>query len=211
MSLSFSGTTNVLRGLVVQTWVCPSSTFAPTNAVTSGTYNNQGNAQTHDYVGIAGATPDPGGRGTASCQGGSYGSIYCNNGTIVPNVATRLAQLTDGTSNIVVVAEQSGAINRSDVSNNYYGGWSGSGGSVPPADTHWGTGNTAIRYRINDTAERAGSDQVWTGNTVLNSFHTGGVHALLGDGSVRFLSENMDFTTLRRICVKDDGSPIGEF
>lgn len=208
-SLFFANTTDILRGKVVAGFVCPSSAFEPTNASTSGTYNNQGNAQTHDYVGIAGATPSPG--GTGACAGGSYGSIYCNNGTLVPNTATRLAQLTDGTTNIMMVGEQSGAINDRDVSNNYYGGWSGSGGGVPPADTHWGTGNTAIRYRINDDAERAGSDQVWTGNTVLNSFHTGGIHGLMADGAVRFIGDNIDFLTFRQLCVKDDGNELGDF
>lgn len=111
----------------------------------------------------------------------------------------------------MMVGEQSGAINDRDVSNNYYGGWSGSGGNVPPADTHWGTGNTAIRYRINDDAERAGSDQVWTGNTVLNSFHTGGIHGLMADGAVKFIGDNIDFLTFRQLCVKDDGNEVGDF
>jgi prepilin-type N-terminal cleavage/methylation domain-containing protein len=43
------------------------------------------------------------------------------------------------------------------------------------------------------------------------SLHTGGVHALLGDGSVKFLSENMDSQNVRRICDPADGEPVGEF
>lgn len=43
------------------------------------------------------------------------------------------------------------------------------------------------------------------------SLHTGGVHALLGDGSVRFLSDNLDYNTLRRLCNPKDGESIGEF
>lgn len=43
------------------------------------------------------------------------------------------------------------------------------------------------------------------------SAHIGGVHALLGDGSVRFLSENMDWRTLRGILTPYEGEVVGEF
>jgi prepilin-type N-terminal cleavage/methylation domain-containing protein len=43
------------------------------------------------------------------------------------------------------------------------------------------------------------------------SLHTGGVHALMGDGAVRFISENVDFNTVRRLISPQDGETIGEF
>jgi hypothetical protein len=43
------------------------------------------------------------------------------------------------------------------------------------------------------------------------SQHTGGVQAVLGDGAVRFLSENMDRQTFRRLVDPADGEVIGEF
>ena len=46
---------------------------------------------------------------------------------------------------------------------------------------------------------------------MLNSFHTGGIFALLADGSVRFISENIDFQNLKKLSMRDDGQPIGEF
>ena len=43
------------------------------------------------------------------------------------------------------------------------------------------------------------------------SQHIGGVHCLLGDGSVRFLSDSLDYNTLRRLANPKDGEIIGEF
>jgi prepilin-type processing-associated H-X9-DG protein len=37
------------------------------------------------------------------------------------------------------------------------------------------------------------------------SFHPGGAHFLMGDGSVQFLSENMDMTTYRAISTRAGG------
>jgi len=45
----------------------------------------------------------------------------------------------------------------------------------------------------------------------IGSHHTGGAHVLLADGSVRFLSENMDLLTLWRVGDRADGAVIGEF
>ena len=43
------------------------------------------------------------------------------------------------------------------------------------------------------------------------SLHIGGVHAALGDGSVRFISENIDWNTARRLFGRSDGEVIGDF
>jgi prepilin-type processing-associated H-X9-DG protein len=43
------------------------------------------------------------------------------------------------------------------------------------------------------------------------SQHTGGVNAALGDGSVRFLSNNIDVLTFQRLGARNDGQVIGNF
>jgi hypothetical protein len=48
-------------------------------------------------------------------------------------------------------------------------------------------------------------------NTVINSQHTGGVQVALTDGSVRFVSENVDFLTWKKLCARNDGEVVGEF
>ncbi len=53
----------------------------------------------------------------------------------------------------------------------------------------------------------------WNGSGTFSasSYHTGGVQVLLGDGSVRFVSENIDYDTWVRVGVRNDGEPLGEF
>jgi prepilin-type N-terminal cleavage/methylation domain-containing protein len=48
-------------------------------------------------------------------------------------------------------------------------------------------------------------------NTEPFSYHDGGAQALMGDGTVRFISDNIDLQTLRRLISRADGEPIGEF
>ncbi|MEZ6122344.1 MAG: DUF1559 domain-containing protein [Planctomycetaceae bacterium] len=43
------------------------------------------------------------------------------------------------------------------------------------------------------------------------SYHEGGVHLGLGDGSIRFVSENIDRTLFQYIGTRQGGEPIGEF
>lgn len=43
------------------------------------------------------------------------------------------------------------------------------------------------------------------------SQHVGGCFCLLGDGSVHFLSENLDRHVVRRLCVRNDGEVVGQF
>jgi prepilin-type processing-associated H-X9-DG protein len=55
------------------------------------------------------------------------------------------------------------------------------------------------------------SDSQWSGegaNTPLASAHSGGVNALFGDGSVRFLSDSTDLLTLGRLATRDDGQVV---
>jgi len=98
-------------------------------------------------------------------------------------------------------------------------------GNVNPASA-WmdarGQTYTTIRYRINQkngwTCGGApgigvcgGGSGFWNSegaNVPLVSTHTGGVNALFGDGSVRFLVNATDLLTLARLATRDDGGVV---
>lgn len=220
-NVSFNGNsttvnTTALSDNKIGAYICPSSPLEtnPTNAVGT-TYNNALRTQVPMYVGISGATPDVAARTVGSIS--NYGGFYTNNGMLLHNQQTRIRDAVDGTSNVMMVAEQSGRIGTRDVRSGYYGGYTGTtfgnpvSGSVPNGVDSWSTGLTGVQYRINSPTLAAGSDQPWDPNTVINSFHVGGIHGLLGDGSVRFLSDNMDMALLRNLCSREDGVPLGEY
>ena len=87
----------------------------------------------------------------------------------------------------------------------------GSGVSGPT----YGATNQKINNNKTGSTATGGTCPYATNNCGPNdepfSLHTGGVHALLGDGSVRFLSDSLDYNTLRRLCNPKDGEPIGDF
>ncbi|QDT53559.1 putative major pilin subunit [Caulifigura coniformis] len=96
--------------------------------------------------------------------------------------------------------------------NRWADGDTGNGVSGPP---NLGSGETKI---LNNNSNPKGGPPtcLWTTNNCGPndepfSSHTGGVHATLGDGSVRFLSENLDRNIVRQLCDRADGQPIGEF
>ena len=181
-----------------------------------------------DYVGISGATPDPAGR-TNVCTGDMLraSSSSCVTGMLIPFQTKAMRDCIDGTSSVIIVAEQSGQVNRRERSANPLGPWHGvanhnqavwaADGSSPLPLTGsctgcYPAGVTTVRYPPNafwnEGAPSTANDSLATFNTVINSYHPGGIHVLLTDGSNRFVSEAISMDTLRRLCVRDDGGVV---
>jgi len=219
-----TGRNAVLKGLVVAGWNCPSNPNPPLvdpNGSLVSWFEVYDRAQVVDYVGIAGAYPDPAGR-TTVCSGKSqYGSYACENGVLCPNIWVRMGDVTDGTSNTLIVGEQGGKVGSKDIRASYHGAWAGFNVSSRPSQIaegvhFYGTATTTVRYPINsnDTAvcvSNSGCDQPWSMNTVLNSMHPGGAQTVFVDGSVHFLSSTISMDTYRRLAAKDDGQVVGDY
>jgi prepilin-type processing-associated H-X9-DG protein len=130
------------------------------------------------------------------------------------NGATNFAGMQDGTSNCILVGEAwSGRTKTSPV----YGPWGLTGthtcchGYVPggsttsvdpvylnPYQAQW---HINAVYTPGDPLRRT---YAW----VFNSGHTGGAQFVMGDGSVQFLSENMEFRTFALLNYIQDGQPV---
>ena len=109
------------------------------------------------------------------------------------------------------LGEDSGMIANVDRRKNLSGGWSGHRGtSLSGGSGYGGGGVITVRYGSNPKAAPPYSGSGYN-NGPLTSFHVGGVHVLLGDGAVRFLSDSLDFRTLLRLAAQNDGEVVGEF
>jgi prepilin-type N-terminal cleavage/methylation domain-containing protein/prepilin-type processing-associated H-X9-DG protein len=206
-----------LRNVVLPIWKCPSSALSETQPTTWTTWWTNNNHQVPGYQGVMGAYPDP--SGGTGYSASNYGGWWTNNGMLLWNQTTNIAGCTDGTSNTIFVAEQSGKVANcpyagGDVRNGYYTPWggvtNGSSNGVSSCGTGgcgdlWGMGLTANAYVINSKTCAAGAQTSYMANTILNSFHTGGINALAVDGSVRFVNDGVDFATFQRLCARNDG------
>ncbi|MFV0442717.1 MAG: DUF1559 domain-containing protein [Planctomycetaceae bacterium] len=206
----------VLKDLVVDLYTCPSSVIPLFD--NPHTWTNPQHGMNVHYVGIQGAArPVPGTNpnlGTKDCGHG----WSCNNGLLAANQAFRFAECTDGTSNTMVVSEQSGMQRGSagirNRTSNYYGGWSGSRHPRTIDDPAgcgdlWQTGTTCVRFAPNSNINQTGAtDAMYRNNTVINSEHPGGIQGALLDGKVTFIGENTDMNVLKRIACRYDGEPV---
>ena len=132
---------------------------------------------------------------------GVAGNTYKSSGTTKPtgtfydNSHVTFRDFTDGLSNTIIIGERgtAGVKNGTIWIGNY------SDGSYYTQNAI--TSPTSAYYGINGTA----------GSWNFTSSHTGGVHFLLGDGSVRFISENVYLGTYGNLGYISDGNVLGEF
>ncbi|HBJ36249.1 MAG TPA: prepilin-type cleavage/methylation domain-containing protein [Planctomycetaceae bacterium] len=206
----------VLNNLLVPGLECPSSPLPKTQSHATNA-NGTVTLQMINYVGIAGSFWRGGSTNVVSTdpQAAIYGTAV-HNGMLVPQApnsrAASFASSTDGTSNTMVASEQSGfffdaAGNKIDRRSN---GWRGGPWGNGAGANDWTQNVTTIRYPIG-TFGGTGNSNPYDVNVALNSSHPGGLNATLADGSVRFLSESIDFAIMTALADRADGTVLPEF
>jgi prepilin-type N-terminal cleavage/methylation domain-containing protein len=209
------GTNVILQKLALPGWNCPSSPCPRTGIAGSEQAWNGGDPLLADYVGISGAYPDPSGQSsTSNYDGGQYSA----SGVIVPFNAVKLADVTDGTTNVLMVAENADftrvGTNKVDLRSNYYGAWGGFTYNANPwtgAPDTWSTSVVTIRYAPNTQGTPAGAVHTWEANLPLRSAHPGTVNGVLADGATRTFPDSISFTVLTALATRNDGQPVGTY
>ncbi len=143
------------------------------------------------------------------------------------NGAAKIAALTDGTTNVILLGEAWGG-GRYKTSASF-GPWglsgthtcchlytpSNSSSALTLANITDPASMFGPRFRINaayfEVASGIPDAQKRQYAWGYGSGHTGGCQVTLGDGSVRFLSENMDMLVFWRLNYIHDGQVVGEF
>jgi prepilin-type N-terminal cleavage/methylation domain-containing protein/prepilin-type processing-associated H-X9-DG protein len=178
---------------------CPSDPFAKGSA-------------TNYMVCAGGGPPFTGGERVQKdfCAATEFGGfLLYYNGVFYVNSGTRMADITDGTSNCYLMSETKYMYSRDCPNPNKAGCWAC--GAYLGAAWRYYVNLIAAVEPINKAPYAAGPPNCNEGNVgrTFGSMHPGGCNALFGDGSVHFMSETMDLNTHRSLGVRDDGKPMG--
>ena len=203
----------VVAGLAIPSFVCPSSVL-PRWAFEYSTPPGPVGVQRSSYTGIAGAVDDPTADDIPKLV--NINHLYSKGGVLHNDRFIKIAEVSDGLSNTMIVGEQSNycvASNglkvacQSDLGHGFtLGPWS----EISQDNRFFNT--TSVRYPINSNAwEQPGVQGYFGTNMPLTSPHPGGAHGLMGDGSVQFLLDEMELQVLFDLCNRADGNLVPAF
>ncbi len=143
----------------------------------------------------------------------TFGNGY-GNGALCDGSKRNFRDFTDGVSNTVIVGERASKYST--------GGRTGGGDTAWPgiltATSIWqsvslqvGETITPINFTVAGATQGTPDSLFAETYTGYSSRHVGGAHFLLGDGTVRFISENINNVTYKILGGINDGQVVGEF
>jgi prepilin-type N-terminal cleavage/methylation domain-containing protein len=121
--------------------------------------------------------------------------------------SAKFADLTDGTANTIAGGE---ILPSCHDHHRGGGGWYNSNGQWT-ATTPRINFNTCNKMGVVDNANNCNDFRVWMTSGGFKSDHTGGAQFVLGDGSVHFLSDSIDYLTYQQLGSRNDGEVAGNF
>jgi hypothetical protein len=155
--------------------------------------------------------------GTASAgHGNTWDQSYLSGVMGRMNWGANLRDLTDGPSNVIMAGEV-----RPQCGDHTRNGWM-------HFNSLWVATTAPINFKIfcvrepgwdsatppqgaNPTYPGCNHWQVWTTSQGFKSQHVGGAQFLMGDGAVKFLSENINYRIYQMLGDRRDGNAVGEF
>ncbi|MFI4874848.1 MAG: DUF1559 domain-containing protein [Blastopirellula sp. JB062] len=194
--------------------VCASS---PLEAVRNTGYTHS--ITCPQYTGISGAANDTMSftSNSSSREWEGYQSgIVSIGGMLTPMKEVRMRDVTDGLSNTMIVGEQSDFVadtsgNKTATINNHHGFMCGIN-KTTFGFTERTFNTTTIMYPINGVSLALTGVKNNDGvNNGIFAAHPGGAQVAISDGSVRFLSENMNLATVKQMATRDDGLVLGNY
>lgn len=201
----------LLAGLQIPYMRCP-STPLPAMVLKGTIVPGEAGAMSPNYTAIHGAIDHQSAenRDNSGQQHGAKG-IMSRGGILRPHVFTTMGEVRDGTTNTILIAEQSDYCRdsngeqrdcRSDFGHSFT---MGATLNNEASDSRWFNGTT-VRYPINTKAWNMTGigDQFYGCNRPIQSAHGGGAQVALGDGSVHMLKDGLDLVTLFRMANRDD-------
>ncbi len=138
---------------------------------------------------------------------------YRGNGMFFMNSRVRFGEITDGTSNTFLVAEVHDELrgepnsNRMRGSDRKYNFASGSDGNPPEDISEYLVGmetDDPINANTRDAAGHFSNDGEYAG-----SYHPGGAQFVMTDGSVRFVTQNINMTIYQGLATRANGEVVG--
>ncbi|GAC1467199.1 MAG: DUF1559 domain-containing protein [Isosphaeraceae bacterium] len=223
---------------VLNVFICPSAIRSPGGGRDGADPNDPASTLSNGYgVTDYGATvyTDISPTGTVGGPGSSRATPYRDkrfraNG-LLKQGATKISEITDGTSNTIAIAEDAGrdSFFQSPYTESYYDGVNarpvlGQGPAGPSAQRRywrWAEpdGAFGVSGAPNNKARPMkelnpwGSGGVTAGNNAgandeIFSYHSGGGNVLFGDGSVRFLKDSVNVVTLRSLVTASAGEVL---
>lgn len=224
----------VASSVAIPTYLCPSSPapskFLDTVNLGSAdrtTYATGGDWKPAltDYMAVNRGNSNPNATGAVwnaiTSNNPSYPGAEGIKGVLGSNAFTKIAAVTDGLSNTIMVAEAAARPAQYFLSrkNADYAGapsafmngpWAHSGNDIAVDGAMVTTVSGLQVANTYNTVGQAGN--VCSMNCMnqgeIYSFHTGGAQVVLGDASTHFISASIDLRTLQLLCARGDGSPV---
>jgi prepilin-type N-terminal cleavage/methylation domain-containing protein len=205
----------LLAGVPIPYMYCPSSAL-PRFVLTGIAIPGPKGAASPTYTAVSGAIDHPStiNKESESNQHMHKGKRSAGGVLIGGNSFYSFGDISDGSSNTILLAEQSDFCRKADGTKQDCRsdfGHSFTMGSVDPTngDDRW-FNTTSVRHPINEKRWEAAfvGNEYYACNRPIQSAHSGGAMVLLGDGSVHFLNDSMVLQVLYDMSNRNDGHVV---